>query len=132
LLKVVRNAEAALRQAGYTIEFSGNYDGDPALTARKGAQWILVTTGSDRYWITTVKAEEMAQEMQSTAELMGKDISAAGHAAVYGIYFDTDRAEIKPESGRLLGQTQTTAPLLARPRISFRAGWTPAKRYGRA
>jgi len=97
-LKVVRNAEAALRQAGYTIEFSGNYDGDPALTARKGAQWILVTTGSDRYWVTTVKAEEMAQEMQSTAEVMGKDISAVGHVAVYGIYFDTDKAVIKPES----------------------------------
>ena len=103
-LKVVRNAETALRQAGYTIEFSGDYDGDPALTARKGAQWILVTTGSDRYWVTTVKAEEMAQEMQSTAEVMGKDISATGHAAVYGIYFDTDRAEIKPESEPALAE----------------------------
>ena len=97
-LKVVRNAEAALRQAGYTIEFSGNYDGDPGLTARKGAQWVFVTTGSDRYFVTTIKAQEMAQEMQSTAEVMGKDISEVGHVAVYGIYFDTDKAVIKPES----------------------------------
>jgi len=37
-LKVVRNAETALRRAGYSIEFSGTYDGDPGLTARKGAQ----------------------------------------------------------------------------------------------
>jgi len=94
----VRNAEAALRQAGYTIEFSGNYDGDPGLTARKGAQWVFVTTGSDRYFVTTIKAQEMAQEMQSTAEVMGKDISEVGHVAVYGIYFDTDKAVIKPES----------------------------------
>jgi OOP family OmpA-OmpF porin len=103
-LKVVRNAEAALRQAGYTIEFSGTYDGDPGLTARKGAQWVLVTTGSDRYWVTTVKAKEMAQEMQATAEVMANDISATGHFAVYGIYFDTDKADIKPESEPALAE----------------------------
>lgn len=103
-LKVVRNAEAALRQAGYTIEFSGMWDGDPAITARKGAQWVLVTTGSDRYWVTTVKAKEMAQEMQATAEVMANDISATGHFAIYGIYFDTDKAEIKPESEPALAQ----------------------------
>ncbi len=97
-LKVVRNAEAALRQAAYSIEFSGKYDGDPGLTARKGAQWILVATGTDRYWVTTVKAKEMAQEMQATAEVMADGISATGHFAVYGVYFDTDKAEIKPES----------------------------------
>jgi OOP family OmpA-OmpF porin len=96
--KVVRNAEAALRQAGYTIEFSGNYEGDPGLTARKGSQWILVTTGNDRYWVDTVKTKEMAQEMQATAEEMSRDISAAGHVTIYGIYFDTDKADIKPES----------------------------------
>jgi len=103
-LKVVRNAEEALRQAGYTIEFSGTYDGDPALTARKGSQWILVTTGADRYWVTTVKAKEMAQEMQATAEVMAKDISTTGHAAVYGIFFDTDKADIKPESEPALAE----------------------------
>ena len=103
-LKVVRNAESALRKAEYTIEFSGTYDGDPGLTARKGSQWVLVTTGSDRYWVTTVKAKEMAQEMQATAEVMAKDISTTGHAAVYGIYFDTDKAEIKPESEPALAE----------------------------
>jgi OOP family OmpA-OmpF porin len=103
-LKVVRNAETALRKAGYAIEFSGTYDGDPALTARKGPQWVLVTTGSDRYWVTTVKAKEMAQEMQATAEAMANDISATGHFAVYGIYFDTDKAEIKPESAPALAE----------------------------
>ena len=103
-LKVVRNAETALRQVEYTIEFSGTYDGDPGLTARKGSQWILVTTGSDRYWVTTVKAKEMAQEMQATAEVMAKDISATGHFAVYGIYFDTDKAEVKPESEPALAE----------------------------
>ncbi len=103
-LKVVRNAETALRAAGYAIEFSGKYDGDPALTAHKGPQWILVTTGTDRYWVTTVKEKEMAQEMQASAEVMANDISATGHFAVYGIYFDTDKAVVKPESEPALAE----------------------------
>ncbi len=101
-LKVVRNAETALRQGGYTIVFSGQWEGDPALTARKGPQWIAVSTGSGRYWVTSVKAQEMAQEMRASAAAMASDITAAGHVAVYGIYFDTDRAEIKPESASAL------------------------------
>jgi len=102
--KVVRNAEAALRSAGYTIEFSGMWDGDPAVTARKGPQWVFVYTGSDRYWVDTVKAQEMAQEMVATAAVMADDISATGHFAVYGIYFDTDKAEVKPESEPALAE----------------------------
>ncbi|MDP3936896.1 MAG: DUF4892 domain-containing protein [Deltaproteobacteria bacterium] len=32
------------------------------------------------------------------ADAMAKGIAAEGHIAVYGIYFDTDKADIKPES----------------------------------
>ncbi len=32
------------------------------------------------------------------AGTMAKDVAATGHVALYGIYFDTDKAEIKPES----------------------------------
>jgi OOP family OmpA-OmpF porin len=32
------------------------------------------------------------------ADALAKDIARTGHVAVYGIYFDTDKAEVKPES----------------------------------
>ena len=32
------------------------------------------------------------------AAAMAKDISSTGHVALYGIYFDTDKADLKPES----------------------------------
>ncbi|MGH7516528.1 MAG: DUF4892 domain-containing protein [Gemmatimonadales bacterium] len=32
------------------------------------------------------------------AGTMAKDVAATGHVALYGIYFDTDKADIKPES----------------------------------
>lgn len=39
-----------------------------------------------------------------SAEALAGDISRAGHAAVYGIYFDTGKADIKPESTPVLDE----------------------------
>lgn len=36
------------------------------------------------------------------AEALAKDIARTGHVAVYGIYFDTGKADVKPESGPTL------------------------------
>jgi outer membrane protein OmpA-like peptidoglycan-associated protein len=38
------------------------------------------------------------------ASTMAKDIAATGHVALYGILFDTDKTEIKPESGATIGE----------------------------
>jgi OmpA-OmpF porin, OOP family len=35
---------------------------------------------------------------------MAKDIAATGRVALYGLYFDTDKAELKPESAPSLGE----------------------------
>ena len=45
-LQLHRNAEAALRKAGYTVVFSGRHENSnhPAVTVRKGNQWIQVQT----------------------------------------------------------------------------------------
>jgi OOP family OmpA-OmpF porin len=37
------------------------------------------------------------------AAALGNDISRTGHSAVYGIYFDTGKADVKPESDAALG-----------------------------
>ncbi len=38
------------------------------------------------------------------AEALAGDISRTGHVAVYGIYFDTGKADVKPESDAALGE----------------------------
>jgi outer membrane protein OmpA-like peptidoglycan-associated protein len=46
-----------------------------------------------------VESEAMETGMVTVnAEAMAEGIDATGHIAIYGIYFDTDSAEIKPES----------------------------------
>jgi flagellar motor protein MotB len=37
-----------------------------------------------------------------TADALAKDIARTGHIAVYGIYFETDKADVKPESEPIL------------------------------
>ena len=41
------------------------------------------------------------------AAAMAKDISSTGHVALYGIYFDTDKADLKPESQPTLREIAT-------------------------
>jgi outer membrane protein OmpA-like peptidoglycan-associated protein len=41
------------------------------------------------------------------AAAMANDISSAGHVALYGIYFDTDKADPKPESQPTLQEIAT-------------------------
>ena len=40
----------------------------------------------------------MAQEVVADAKSMAADISTAGKVAIYGIYFDFNKADVKPES----------------------------------
>jgi OmpA-OmpF porin, OOP family len=56
------------------------------------------------YRLTIVEKEVMKQEVEANAEAMGNDINSTGHVSIYGIYFDTGKAEIKPESDEALGE----------------------------
>ena len=46
----------------------------------------------------------MEQYIVADAAAFGNDIRATGHAAVYGIHFDTGKSTIKPESAQAIGE----------------------------
>jgi outer membrane protein OmpA-like peptidoglycan-associated protein len=46
----------------------------------------------------------MEQLVEANAESMDSDIKATGHVSVYGIYFDTGKSEIKPESDAAIAE----------------------------
>lgn len=107
-LQLLRNAEAALKKGGYTVVFSGRHENAdaPAVTAQKGAQWIMVQTGSLNefpiYELTGVLVKEMAQEMTASAQAMSEAIAKSGRLDVYGITFATGQATITPASNQVL------------------------------
>jgi outer membrane protein OmpA-like peptidoglycan-associated protein len=106
-LQVRRNAEQALRAAGYALDFTGYDVPEHYVTAHKGAQWVAVVaselSGDSEYNVTTVLTEAMQQEMTSDASAWAAEINKTGHAAVYGIEFDTGKATLKPQSEKVLG-----------------------------
>lgn len=44
----------------------------------------------------------MKQEILADAKFMAEGINPAGHVAIYGIYFDFNKADVKPESEPVL------------------------------
>jgi OOP family OmpA-OmpF porin len=63
------------------------------------------TFGHPIVLLDLVESAPMESRMVTVdAGAMAKDVAATGHVALYGIYFDHDKAELKPESAPTLGE----------------------------
>jgi OOP family OmpA-OmpF porin len=98
-LQVLRNFENAIKKIGGVKVFQKS--DDIWLKLNKGGKTFYVYVRSpfgDQYYLTIVEKEAMAQEVVADAKSLMSDIQAKGSASVYGIYFDFNKADIKPES----------------------------------
>jgi len=109
-LAVMRNHQAALKRLGGQVLFEdtdGNYAKTTIKVERDGKEvWAGVVVGENGgyYRLTIVERKGMKQEVVADAAAWGADIAKTGHVAVYGILFDTDKAEVKPESAPALAE----------------------------
>lgn len=56
-------------------------------------------------YLQVVTAKPMQEKMVTVdADAMARDIAARGHVAIYGVYFDFNKASLKPGSKSALGQ----------------------------
>jgi outer membrane protein OmpA-like peptidoglycan-associated protein len=99
--QVVRNLNTALRTAGYTFDYdSGDY-GD--FTVHKGKTYIQIEVSVSGNYLQTIMTETaLTQDVVATAAAMGQALTSNGHIVVNGIFFDTGKSEIKPESAPAL------------------------------
>ncbi len=106
MLQIMRNYEAAVRQAGGKI--LGGDERRVAAEIRKGGAMtgVYVEAFNDgaTYELTIVESQPMQQEVKADAAAMGRDLAASGKTIIYGIYFDTASATIKPESEPALAE----------------------------
>lgn len=99
--QVLRNYVNAVKNAGGEVVLE---DGCcyVYLKLKKDNQitWVRVKAykdaGSYQVWI--VEEAEMEQDIIVDAKSMMSDINAEGRVALYGIYFDFDKSNVKPES----------------------------------
>lgn len=111
-IEIVRNYQNALAKIGATIVDIDERRFVYGKVVQDGREiWAQAEArpgGMIRLYIVEKKA--MAQHVVADAAAFSNDLAATGHVAVYGIYFDTARSELKPESTPAL---QEVAKLLA-------------------
>ena len=109
-LQVIRNYQNAVRAAGGQVMNDASGDSgtwrNTTLRLTKGDKelWILIEARSDHHELTIIEKQAMAQKVEITAEALGSGLSSEGRVAIYGINFDTAKAELKPESEPVLAE----------------------------
>ncbi len=109
-LKIVRNVQDALKKIGGKVLHDDSFNKLSTILVQKDGKetWIEVRCYSGiMYRMSIVEREIMKQEIVADANAMGNDINNTGHVSVYGIFFDTGKAEIKPESDEAIAQIST-------------------------
>jgi flagellar motor protein MotB len=127
-LEIYRNYESGLKNGGFQELFTcaktcgdpppggsfplddafGNYGEDTRYLAAKLARaegdvyvalWVYDSSFDIKTFLAVVEAKPMETGLVTVnAAALASDITRTGHASVYGIYFDTGKADVKPES----------------------------------
>ena len=104
-LQIQRNFENAVQKQGGKVLWSEKSRSTFQLAGAGVEIWAeLRTDFTSGYRLFIVQKQGMAQDIVADAAAMASDINATGHVAVYGIYFDSGKATVKPESAQAIGE----------------------------
>ena len=97
---IIRNFINAFQKIGGKMVYQTTDDLYMKVEKGGGVTWAHVTpyNGGDGYILEIVEQKAMKQDIAADADALAGDIAATGKAAVYGIYFDTGKSVVKPES----------------------------------
>jgi len=102
-LQIARNYINAIKKVGgeliYEFEDGGLQNTIMKLVKNGKEVWVYVNGGGNgMYSVNIIEKEAMNQDVVADANSMANSIKESGKVAVYGIYFDTGKATLKPES----------------------------------
>jgi OmpA-OmpF porin, OOP family len=104
-LAIIRNHQQAIKAIGGAVVYE-----DQRYTTLKVSKdgkevWIEVDTAwGGGYMLNIVEKQAMTQEVAANADLFKAGLSTAGHVEVPGIFFDTGKSEMKPESAAAVAE----------------------------
>jgi OOP family OmpA-OmpF porin len=102
-LQILRNYENAIKKIGGSTVYEAGEEAWLKVEKSGETTWIYVDARtSGEYELKIIEKKAMAQEVVADAKSLAKDISSNGHASVYGIQFDFNKATIKSESEPIL------------------------------
>jgi OOP family OmpA-OmpF porin len=105
-LEIIQNHVNAIKAIGGTV--LRQQTGIATLMVGKEGRetWAKVAAGQigSSYDLTIVEKAAMAQQVAADAAGMAREIGDTGRVAVYGIFFDFNKADLKPESKPTLAE----------------------------
>jgi OmpA-OmpF porin, OOP family len=104
-LQILRNFEAAVKKLGGKLLYSEKSKETLCLVKDGKEIWIEVSAEfTGKHGLTIVEKQSMKQDIVANADAFAGDLKSMGHTAVYGIYFDTGKFDVKPESEQAIGE----------------------------
>jgi outer membrane protein OmpA-like peptidoglycan-associated protein len=104
-LEMIRNYTNAITEIGGKVTYEGKYSASMKVFVDDREVWIEVSPyGKRSYRLDFVEKQPMTQQVVADAAALLADLSRAGHVVVHGIYFDTDKAVLRPESEAALSE----------------------------
>ncbi len=107
-LQIVRNYQNAARAIGGKVLYDTREMTTISFSKDGKDVWLSVEAGNipsgTPITMVIIEKEAMKQDVAIDADGMARDIGETGKVAIYGILFDTGKAEIKPESGPALSE----------------------------
>ena len=98
-LAIIRNHQQAITRVGGSVVYEDARYTTVKLMSNGKEVWAQIDTAWGKgYFLTIVEKQAMVQEVTASAELFQSGIKTNGHVEVPGLYFDTGKSELKPES----------------------------------
>lgn len=104
VLQILRNFQKAIEKIGGQKLYEDSINIFLKLEKDGRRTWIHVLGygGGKAYDLDIIEEEAMVQDVVADAASLARDIQAGGKVAVYGILFDTNKTDVKPESEPVL------------------------------
>jgi OOP family OmpA-OmpF porin len=119
-LQIIRNYTNAIKKIGGQVVYEWEDGGTEYVTLKltnNGKEVLAQINGASNgsYFVYIIEKQAMNQDVVADASSMAKSIKESGKVALYGIYFDTGKSTLKPESQPALQEISkllTTDPSL--------------------
>jgi OmpA-OmpF porin, OOP family len=104
-LQIIRNHQQAIAKIGGTSVYEDTRYCTMKVAKDGKEVWALLDTAWGKgYMLIIIEKQAMVQEVASSAEMFKNGLKESGHVEVPGIYFDTGKSELKPESNAAVAE----------------------------
>jgi OOP family OmpA-OmpF porin len=102
-LEIIENyKQAALEKGGRILKEDETKLDFTVPHPKSGTIWVHLHTWVNSYELYIIEEEGFEKRLDFSFEEMKKELDTAGHIAIYGIYFDFDKSDLKIGSEKML------------------------------